>query len=84
MQFCNADKLCRIDCLGYSSEAIAMGLILPMLPFASGRDLLVHPVTDEGSRGVTAYLPGKGEMGNLKQDNHDNINNVVPLTEGCL
>lgn len=27
-----------------------------------GKDLLVHPVTDEGSRGVTAYLPGNGEV----------------------
>uniref|UniRef100_A0A3P8YJ94 Neutral alpha-glucosidase AB n=1 Tax=Esox lucius TaxID=8010 RepID=A0A3P8YJ94_ESOLU len=27
-----------------------------------GRDLLVHPVTDEGSRGVTVYLPGNGEV----------------------
>lgn len=22
----------------------------------------MHPVTDEGARGVTAYLPGKGEV----------------------
>ncbi|XP_068596792.1 neutral alpha-glucosidase AB [Brachionichthys hirsutus] len=27
--------------------------------FLIGRDLLVHPVTEEGSRGLTAYLPGK-------------------------
>ncbi|KAK7141175.1 hypothetical protein R3I93_015359 [Phoxinus phoxinus] len=27
-----------------------------------GRDLLVHPVTEEGSRGVTAYLPGAEEV----------------------
>ncbi|XP_067293753.1 neutral alpha-glucosidase AB isoform X2 [Pseudorasbora parva] len=27
-----------------------------------GKDLLVHPVTDEGARGVTAYLPGKEEV----------------------
>uniref|UniRef100_A0AAR2LD17 Neutral alpha-glucosidase AB n=1 Tax=Pygocentrus nattereri TaxID=42514 RepID=A0AAR2LD17_PYGNA len=27
-----------------------------------GKDLLVHPVTDEGAKGVTAYLPGKGEI----------------------
>uniref|UniRef100_A0A7N6AEV6 Neutral alpha-glucosidase AB n=2 Tax=Anabas testudineus TaxID=64144 RepID=A0A7N6AEV6_ANATE len=27
--------------------------------FLIGRDLLVHPVTEEGARGVTAYLPGK-------------------------
>ncbi|XP_066574973.1 neutral alpha-glucosidase AB isoform X2 [Amia ocellicauda] len=27
-----------------------------------GRDMLVHPVTEEGSRSVTAYLPGKGEV----------------------
>uniref|UniRef100_A0A672TFJ0 Glucosidase II alpha subunit n=1 Tax=Sinocyclocheilus grahami TaxID=75366 RepID=A0A672TFJ0_SINGR len=30
--------------------------------FLIGRDLLVHPVTEEGSRGVTAYLPGAGEV----------------------
>uniref|UniRef100_A0A8C7J6J6 Neutral alpha-glucosidase AB n=1 Tax=Oncorhynchus kisutch TaxID=8019 RepID=A0A8C7J6J6_ONCKI len=30
--------------------------------FLLGRDLLVHPVTEEGARGVTAYLPGKGEV----------------------
>ncbi|XP_068182026.1 neutral alpha-glucosidase AB isoform X3 [Antennarius striatus] len=30
--------------------------------FLIGRDLLVHPVTEEGSRGVTAYLPGKDEV----------------------
>ncbi|XP_053473680.1 neutral alpha-glucosidase AB-like isoform X1 [Ictalurus furcatus] len=27
-----------------------------------GKDLLVHPVTDEGAKSVTAYLPGKGEV----------------------
>ncbi|XP_061786437.1 neutral alpha-glucosidase AB isoform X2 [Nerophis lumbriciformis] len=30
--------------------------------FLIGRDLLVHPVTEEGARGVTAYLPGKEEV----------------------
>ncbi|XP_015240151.1 PREDICTED: neutral alpha-glucosidase AB isoform X4 [Cyprinodon variegatus] len=30
--------------------------------FLLGRDLLVHPVTEEGARGVTAYLPGKDEV----------------------
>uniref|UniRef100_A0A673WYI1 Glucosidase II alpha subunit n=1 Tax=Salmo trutta TaxID=8032 RepID=A0A673WYI1_SALTR len=30
--------------------------------FLLGRDLLVHPVTEEGASGVTAYLPGKGEV----------------------
>uniref|UniRef100_A0A667WLD2 Neutral alpha-glucosidase AB n=1 Tax=Myripristis murdjan TaxID=586833 RepID=A0A667WLD2_9TELE len=30
--------------------------------FLIGRDLLVHPVTEEGARGITAYLPGKGEV----------------------
>ncbi|XP_064827843.1 neutral alpha-glucosidase AB-like isoform X1 [Oncorhynchus masou masou] len=30
--------------------------------FLIGRDLLVHPVTDERSSGVTAYLPGNGEV----------------------
>ncbi|XP_046694477.1 neutral alpha-glucosidase AB isoform X3 [Silurus meridionalis] len=27
-----------------------------------GKDLLVHPVTDEGAKSITAYLPGKGEV----------------------
>ncbi|XP_056602114.1 neutral alpha-glucosidase AB isoform X1 [Triplophysa dalaica] len=27
-----------------------------------GKDLLVHPVTDEGAKGVTVYLPGKHEV----------------------
>ncbi|XP_057707085.1 neutral alpha-glucosidase AB isoform X1 [Corythoichthys intestinalis] len=30
--------------------------------FLIGRDLLVHPVTEEGATGVTAYLPGKDEL----------------------
>uniref|UniRef100_A0A1A7YRW6 Glucosidase, alpha, neutral AB n=1 Tax=Iconisemion striatum TaxID=60296 RepID=A0A1A7YRW6_9TELE len=30
--------------------------------FLIGRDLLVHPVTEEGARGVTAFLPGKDEV----------------------
>lgn len=30
--------------------------------FLIGKDLLIHPVTEEGSRGVTAYLPGKDEI----------------------
>ncbi|KAM6953642.1 neutral alpha-glucosidase AB [Aplochiton taeniatus] len=30
--------------------------------FLLGKDLLVHPVTEEGARGITAYLPGKGEV----------------------
>ncbi|XP_016332105.1 neutral alpha-glucosidase AB-like [Sinocyclocheilus anshuiensis] len=30
--------------------------------FLIGSDLLVHPVTEDGSRGVTAYLPGAGEV----------------------
>uniref|UniRef100_A0A673GGF0 Integrator complex subunit 5-like n=1 Tax=Sinocyclocheilus rhinocerous TaxID=307959 RepID=A0A673GGF0_9TELE len=30
--------------------------------FLIGSDLLVHPITEEGSRGVTAYLPGAGEV----------------------
>lgn len=29
---------------------------------AAGRDLLVHPVTEEGATSVTAYLPGKDEV----------------------
>uniref|UniRef100_A0A3Q3SXD8 Glucosidase II alpha subunit b n=1 Tax=Mastacembelus armatus TaxID=205130 RepID=A0A3Q3SXD8_9TELE len=35
---------------------------LKLLNSAAGRDLLVHPVTEEGARGVTAYLPGKEEV----------------------
>ncbi|XP_057213829.1 neutral alpha-glucosidase AB isoform X2 [Triplophysa rosa] len=27
-----------------------------------GKDLLVHPVTDEGAKGITVYLPGKHEV----------------------
>uniref|UniRef100_A0AAQ4QDJ3 Neutral alpha-glucosidase AB n=1 Tax=Gasterosteus aculeatus aculeatus TaxID=481459 RepID=A0AAQ4QDJ3_GASAC len=30
--------------------------------FLIGKDLLVHPVTEEGARGVTAYLPGKDQV----------------------
>uniref|UniRef100_H2LBW7 Neutral alpha-glucosidase AB n=1 Tax=Oryzias latipes TaxID=8090 RepID=H2LBW7_ORYLA len=30
--------------------------------FLIGQNLLVHPVTEEGARGVTAYLPGKEEV----------------------
>uniref|UniRef100_A0A3Q3VXJ5 Neutral alpha-glucosidase AB n=1 Tax=Mola mola TaxID=94237 RepID=A0A3Q3VXJ5_MOLML len=30
--------------------------------FLIGKDLLVHPVTEEGAQGVTAYLPGKDEV----------------------
>lgn len=30
--------------------------------FLIGRDLLVHPVTEQGATGVTAYLPGKDEI----------------------
>uniref|UniRef100_A0A673WWJ6 Glucosidase II alpha subunit n=1 Tax=Salmo trutta TaxID=8032 RepID=A0A673WWJ6_SALTR len=30
--------------------------------FLLGEYLLVHPVTEEGASGVTAYLPGKGEV----------------------
>ncbi|XP_061690895.1 neutral alpha-glucosidase AB isoform X1 [Syngnathoides biaculeatus] len=30
--------------------------------FLIGKDLLVHPVTEEGATGVTAYLPGKEEV----------------------
>uniref|UniRef100_A0A8C9WMN5 Glucosidase II alpha subunit n=1 Tax=Scleropages formosus TaxID=113540 RepID=A0A8C9WMN5_SCLFO len=30
-----------------------------------GRDLLVHPVTEEGARGITAYLPGQGEVSDI-------------------
>lgn len=38
---------------------------IPPLTFSlltAGRDLLVHPVTEEGATGVTAYLPGKDEV----------------------
>lgn len=35
---------------------------LKLLNSAAGRDLLAHPVTEEGAKGVTAYLPGKDEV----------------------
>lgn len=28
----------------------------------TGKDILVHPVTEEGATSVTAYLPGKDEV----------------------
>lgn len=33
-----------------------------IIALAAGRDLLVHPVTEEGATSVTAYLPGKDEV----------------------
>lgn len=30
--------------------------------YFTGKDLLVHPVTEEGVTSVTAYLPGKDEV----------------------
>lgn len=30
--------------------------------YFTGKDLLVHPVTEEGATSVTAYLPGKDEV----------------------
>lgn len=35
---------------------------LTLFLLAAGKDLLVHPVTEEGATGVTAYLPGKDEV----------------------
>lgn len=39
---------------------------LTVFKCAAGRDLLVHPVTEEGASGVTAYLPGKDEVRGLE------------------
>lgn len=46
----------------WQNKRKAVNRPLKLLRCAAGRDLLVHPVTEEGARGVTAYLPGKDEV----------------------
>uniref|UniRef100_A0A674C763 Glucosidase II alpha subunit a n=1 Tax=Salmo trutta TaxID=8032 RepID=A0A674C763_SALTR len=55
--------------------------------FLIGRDLLVHPVTDEGSSGVTAYLPGNGEVWYDVHtfQRHDGAQNLsIPVTMSSI
>uniref|UniRef100_A0A674C6J1 Neutral alpha-glucosidase AB n=1 Tax=Salmo trutta TaxID=8032 RepID=A0A674C6J1_SALTR len=50
-------------------------------------DLLVHPVTDEGSSGVTAYLPGNGEVWYDVHtfQRHDGAQNLsIPVTMSSI
>lgn len=53
--------------LNYLLQWVWCGQLFPdpltFLVSVAGKDLLVHPVTEEGARGVTAYLPGKDEVG---------------------
>ncbi|XP_065129980.2 neutral alpha-glucosidase AB [Paramisgurnus dabryanus] len=55
--------------------------------FLLGRDLLVHPVTEEGARGVTAYLPGAGEVWydvHTFQKHNGAQNLYIPVTLGSI
>uniref|UniRef100_A0A672YYU2 Neutral alpha-glucosidase AB n=1 Tax=Sphaeramia orbicularis TaxID=375764 RepID=A0A672YYU2_9TELE len=55
--------------------------------FLIGRDLLVHPVTEEGARGVTAYLPGKDEVWfdvNTFQKHNGAQNLYIPVTMSSI
>lgn len=55
--------------------------------FLIGRDLLVHPVTEEGARGVTAYLPGKEEVWfdvNTFQKHNGAQNLYIPVTMSSI
>uniref|UniRef100_A0A8C7JQD0 Glucosidase II alpha subunit a n=1 Tax=Oncorhynchus kisutch TaxID=8019 RepID=A0A8C7JQD0_ONCKI len=55
--------------------------------FLIGRDLLVHPVTDERSSGVTAYLPGNGEVWYDVHtfQRHDGAQNLsIPVTMSSI
>ncbi|XP_062341665.1 neutral alpha-glucosidase AB-like isoform X2 [Osmerus eperlanus] len=52
-----------------------------------GRDLLVHPVTDEKALGVTAYLPGEGEIWydvHTFQSHHGAQSLDVPVTMSSI
>uniref|UniRef100_A0A3B5KPZ2 Glucosidase II alpha subunit b n=1 Tax=Xiphophorus couchianus TaxID=32473 RepID=A0A3B5KPZ2_9TELE len=52
-----------------------------------GRDLLVHPVTEEGARGVTAYLPGKHEVWfdiHTFQKHNGGQNLYIPVTMSSI
>ncbi|KAJ8338004.1 hypothetical protein SKAU_G00369700 [Synaphobranchus kaupii] len=54
--------------------------------FLLGRDLLVHPVTEEGARGVTAYLPGSEAWYDVhtfqKQNGGQNL--YIPVTMSSI
>ncbi|KAJ0002884.1 hypothetical protein NQD34_008033 [Periophthalmus magnuspinnatus] len=55
--------------------------------FLIGKDLLVHPVTEEGSRGVTAYLPGKDDVWYDVQtfQKHNGAQNLyIPVTMSSI
>ncbi|XP_076130945.1 neutral alpha-glucosidase AB-like isoform X1 [Alosa pseudoharengus] len=55
--------------------------------FLLGKDLLVHPVTDEGSRGVTAHLPGEGEVWydvHTYKKHQGNQNLYIPVTMNSI
>ncbi|XP_047208904.1 neutral alpha-glucosidase AB isoform X4 [Girardinichthys multiradiatus] len=55
--------------------------------FLLGRDLLVHPVTEEGARGVTAYLPGKDEAWfdiHTFQKHNGGQNLYIPVTMSSI
>uniref|UniRef100_A0A3P8XUH9 Neutral alpha-glucosidase AB n=1 Tax=Esox lucius TaxID=8010 RepID=A0A3P8XUH9_ESOLU len=55
--------------------------------FLLGRDLLVHPVTEEGARGVTAYLPGNGEVWfdvHTFQKHNGGQNLYIPVTMSSI
>ncbi|XP_072293814.1 neutral alpha-glucosidase AB isoform X2 [Eucyclogobius newberryi] len=55
--------------------------------FLIGKDLLVHPVTEEGSRGVTAYLPGKDNVWYDVQtfQKHNGAQNLyIPVTMSSI
>lgn len=55
--------------------------------FLLGSDLLVHPVTEEGARGVTAYLPGKDEVWfdiHTFQKHNGGQNLYIPVTMSSI
>ncbi|KAL2094933.1 hypothetical protein ACEWY4_009652 [Coilia grayii] len=55
--------------------------------FLLGKDLLVHPVTDERSQGVTAYLPGDGELWydvHTHKKHQGNLNLYIPVTMSSI
>lgn len=52
----------KVDLLINFPVSMAFNPPLTFFVLAAGRDLLVHPVTEEGASGVTAYLPGKDEV----------------------
>ncbi|XP_077433473.1 neutral alpha-glucosidase AB isoform X2 [Vanacampus margaritifer] len=55
--------------------------------FLIGKDLLVHPVTEEGATGVTAYLPGKEEVWfdvHTFQKHNGGQNLYIPVTMSSI